>query len=102
MSRVYLPHKFRGQPMSAALQMAGDSVGYRICVAIRDRYGILKHAAKIVSRQAQSTPRTAENWFALECTPRSTQLVELMASDPEFEAAVIEIVRERRAERAGA
>lgn len=88
--------------MSATVHPVADAVGYRLCVTIRDMFSPYKNAARIVARKAHSTPRTAENWFALSCTPRSSQLVELMASDPEFEAAVIEIVRERRAEREGA
>lgn len=84
--------------MSAALHMGGDSLSSRVCAVIRERYAKLKNGSQIVARLAHSTPRTAENWFADECAPRSGQLLQMMCADPEFEAAVIEIVRARRAE----
>lgn len=84
--------------MSAALSIS-DGVGARFCAFLRGKYAPLKHANKLLARDARVTPRTAENWLDLECTPRFEQAVMLMAADPEIEAAVLDLVRGLRAER---
>lgn len=92
------PRNFRGNTVSAALSLP-ETTGSRFCALLRERYGRLKHATKILARDACVTPRTAENWLERECAPRFEQAIELMAADPAIEAAVLEMVRGRRAER---
>jgi hypothetical protein len=84
--------------MSATLAM-GLPVGARVTEWLRDRYGPLRHAPERLARDANATPRAARNWLDGECAPRMDNVVELMAADPDFEAAILEIVRVRRAQK---
>lgn len=87
--------------MSATLALPGGSIGEAVHAYLRRRYGELRHAPVRLARAAQATPRAARNWLDGDCAPRIDNLVELMAADPDFEAAVLEIVRDRRALRGG-
>jgi hypothetical protein len=86
--------------MSATIAL-GAPVGARVCGYLRERYGVLRHAPERLARDANATPRAARNWLDGECAPRLDNVVELMAADPEFEAAILEIVRGRRAQKEG-
>jgi hypothetical protein len=86
--------------MSASVAL-GMPVGERVCSYLRERYGELRHAPERLARAAKATPRAARNWLDGECAPRLDNIVELMAADPDFEAAILEIVRGRRAQKEG-
>ncbi|RVT95224.1 hypothetical protein EOD42_16700 [Rhodovarius crocodyli] len=81
--------------MTAATASPGD----RVMEALRRLYGPLRHAEKLLGRRANSTPRAARNWLDDNCAMSVDKLVELMAADPKFHAAVNEVVSTRRAER---
>ncbi len=59
--------------MGHALTYA-DAV-HRVIVA---EYAPLKHAAKLLARDANATPRTAENWLAGTNAPSGENLINLM------------------------
>jgi hypothetical protein len=88
--------------MSTAIAMPLETVPEAIHRYLRRRYGELRHAPVKLARAASATPRAARNWLDGECSLRSDNLVELMAADPDFEAAVLEIVRVKRAQKGGA
>jgi hypothetical protein len=87
--------------MSAAITFDGPPVGIRVRDYLRNRYGELRHAPERLARAANATPRAARNWLDGECAPRLDNIVELMAADPDFETAILEIVRGRRAMKEG-
>jgi hypothetical protein len=66
---------------------------------IRRRFGLLKHAAKLLARASGTTPRNAENWLAGVHAPNGENLVELMAACSELAEEINRLVEERRAAR---
>jgi hypothetical protein len=87
--------------MSAVLAIGPASAATIIMAAVRERYRPLRHAELLLADRAASTPRAARNWLAGDCAPRIEHLVELMATDPQIEAVVMDLVANRRAERCG-
>jgi hypothetical protein len=63
---------------------------------LRDVFGPLKGAAKIIARKARVTPRTAENWLGGQNAPRGDELIRLMAECDELKAAIDKLVEEAR------
>jgi Cys-tRNA synthase (O-phospho-L-seryl-tRNA:Cys-tRNA synthase) len=82
--------------MSAIAATYGDAVFQ----AIRREYAPLRNAAKLLARDAGTTPRTAENWLAGTHAPNGEKLVNLMAACPDVAEEVNRLVEERRRARA--
>lgn len=51
---------------------------------------------KVVARVARADPRTAQGWLQDRNTPRSTELLALMAANDEFEQEIAALLRELR------
>ena len=63
---------------------------------LRERFGGLRNAEKLLAKAARVSPRTAENWLADQCAPRGEQLLALMAECDELAERIMQAVRERR------
>lgn len=66
---------------------------------LRERFGPLRHAEKLLARAASVSPRTAENWLRGECAPRGEQLLDLMAECDGLAERIMQAVEERRCSR---
>ena len=86
-------------PKCSAMTALAAPVSARFVGLLQDRFGPLRHAEKLLARMACSTPRSARNWLDGDCAPRIEHVIELMAADPVIEAAVLDMVAGRRAER---
>lgn len=73
-------------------------MGYAAAVhlVLQREYAPLRHAAKILARKADVSPRTAENWLAGTCAPRGDELLRLMASCDALAAEINKLVEELR------
>lgn len=85
--------------MSATAQHTPDllsSTGIlaRLGAALRDSFG--RHAAKRMANVANNDPRTIEGWLQARKSPRSVELIRLMAANDELEQQVLALVREIR------
>lgn len=69
----------------------------RVAAYLREHYGRTPSGPAALARGAQVTPRTARNWLDGSAVPQFSAIVELMISAPNFEALMVELVRERRA-----
>lgn len=63
---------------------------------LRERFGGVRHAEKLLARLAGVSPRTAENWLRDACAPQGEQLLRLMAECDELAAAINAEVQRRR------
>lgn len=63
---------------------------------LRQRFGLLRGAEKLLARMARSSPRTAENWLRAECAPGGEHLLNLMAECDELAAIVLAEVERRK------
>lgn len=88
-------HNFPGRVVTAATTAYCDGVA-RI---LRETYGPLRNATKILARHANATPRAAENWLLGRCAPSGESLVALMAECRELADEINRMVAERRAQR---
>ena len=61
--------------------MCGEVVSYAASVhdVLAREYGPLRNAAKLLARDADVSPRTAENWLQGKCAPRMDECIRLMA-----------------------
>jgi hypothetical protein len=64
---------------------------------LRARFGMLRHAEKLLARVARVSPRTAENWLRGQCAPQGEALLHLMAECDELAAEILAEVARRRA-----
>lgn len=83
------PRKFRGDVMHV-------SVCDVVSNYLRQEFGPLRHAAKLIARKAGATPRTAEAWLAGRNAPYGEHLVNLMAECDGLAAEINNLIRERR------
>jgi hypothetical protein len=60
------------------------------------RYAPLKHAEKLLARDAMATPRTARAWLRREHAPYGEHLLTLMAQNDELAAVINNAVKDRR------
>ena len=81
---------------SGGTPMTADVVGARIGVALRDRYGGRRFAAKLVARLADGSERAARNLLSGAGGPRAAVLIRLMAREPAVADVVRELVEEQR------
>ncbi len=58
----------------------------RIHDVLQREFGARRHAAKIVARLANVSPRTAENWMQRLCAPQGAALLNLMSNCEAVEA----------------
>lgn len=63
---------------------------------LRQRFGLLRGAEKMLARMAGASPRTAENWLRLECAPTGEHLLNLMAECDELAGVILAEVQRRR------
>lgn len=63
---------------------------------LRDRFGLLRGAEKILARKAHCSPRTVENWLRGECAPGGEHLLNLMAECDELAEVILAEVKRRR------
>ena len=86
-------------------QLCGDdvmpqSIAYPDLVGgfLRQRFGMLRGAEKVLARMAHCSPRTVENWLRGACAPTGEHLLDLMAECDELaEVILAEVERRRRA-----
>jgi hypothetical protein len=64
---------------------------------IRREFAPLRHAAELLARIADATPRAAKCWLNGEHAPNGEKLVTLLANRPDLEGEFIDLVRRRRA-----
>jgi len=68
---------------------------------LRERFGLLRGAEKVLARKAHVSPRTAENWLRQECAPSGEALLALMAECDDLAGTIMaEVQRRREAQRA--
>lgn len=83
------------QTMSGVAELIGDTVaGF-----LGREFGHLKCAEKVAARKLGVTPRTIKNWLTRQCTPRSAELLRIMANDEGFRAEInglLDKLQERR------
>lgn len=65
---------------------------------IRREFAPLRHAAELLARIADATPRAAKNWLAGEHAPNGEKLVTLLANRPDLRREFDALVDNRRAE----
>lgn len=63
---------------------------------LRRAYAPKRHAAKLLARDANASPRTAEKWLTGERAPSGENLIELMASCQELADELNRLVQARR------
>lgn len=95
--RTYSGHnpQFRGLTMSVCTATYSETV----LTFLQRSYAPLRHAAKLLARDAKTSPRTAEKWLSGLNAPSGESLIELMASSQELADEVNRLVAERRASR---
>ena len=68
---------------------------------LRERFGLLRGAPKLLARLGRTSPRTAENWLRDKCAPSGEHLLSLMAECDELADIILaEVERRREAQRA--
>jgi transcriptional regulator with XRE-family HTH domain len=79
-----------------------QSVAYPALVGgyLRQHYGMLRGAEKMLARMVGCSPRTVENWLRGESAPSGEALLSLMAECDGLADAVLAEVARRRGERA--
>jgi plasmid maintenance system antidote protein VapI len=79
-----------------------QSVAYPALVGdfLRERFGMLRGAEKMLARMARCSPRTAENWLRGESAPSGEALLSFMAECDGLADAVLAEVARRRGGRA--
>lgn len=80
--------------------LSTDVLADRLGSVLRARWGILRHATKILSRRVQADPRAVENWMAGRNAPHSAQLIRLMAECEAVRAEVNALIEQEIAARA--
>lgn len=70
-----------------------------VLTVIQRTYAPLRHASKLLARDAKASPRTAEKWISGQNAPSGEALIELMASCQELADEVNRLVAERRSAR---
>lgn len=63
---------------------------------LAERYAPLKHAEKLLARDAHVTPRTARGWLQREHAPYGEALLDLMAQNDGLTKKINAAVEERR------
>lgn len=86
---VDCPRKFRGGVMHTTVCDVVSNY-------LRQEFGPLRHAAKLIARKAGATPRTAEAWLAGRHAPYGEHLVNLMAECDGLATEINNLIRERR------
>ena len=73
-------------------------MGYAATVhsVLQREYRPLRNATKILARQANVSPKTAQNWIDGVCAPRGDELLSLMASCDALAAEINRLVQERK------
>lgn len=85
--------QFRGQSNTSEAQTYGGIV----LTVLRHAYAARRHASKLLARDANASPRTAEKWLSGETAPSGENLIELMASCQELADEINRLVQARRA-----
>lgn len=67
-----------------------------VCDYLRGKWSQRRNASEHLARAANATPRSAVNWLSGQAAPNGDTLISLMASDPDFETIILELVKERR------
>jgi hypothetical protein len=62
--------------------------------ALSRAYGRLRHGAERLARDAESTPRAAENWLDGACTPNSEKLFNIMKRNAALRAELLALLSE--------
>lgn len=86
-------------PQSCDSVMSGvvqaTSPGEDLWAILSSVYGRLKGASKVLAADANTSPRTAENWLHRKSLPQYETLIELMAASPAVNDAVQQAVARR-------
>ncbi|EHM01206.1 hypothetical protein HMPREF9946_02210 [Acetobacteraceae bacterium AT-5844] len=80
--------------MSATLSSQSRSVSRVVHEVLTSTYGRLRHGAEFLARDAQGTPRAAQNWLDGANTPNAEKLVNIMRACPELRAAIFQLIEE--------
>lgn len=81
--------------MSAVAATYGDM----ILTILQRHYAPLRHAAKLLARDANASHRTTAKWLSGDTSPSGESLIEMMAASPAVADEVNRLVAERRAAR---
>ncbi len=85
--------KFR----SVSASITSDVYARAICGVVQRRWGGMRFAEKIMSRELQITQRTARNYLSGQHGPRGAELIRLMAVCDELRDEVLRLVEEEKA-----
>ena len=80
-----------GSCMNAALTVADAFHAW-----VHGHYGPLRNAAKLLARDANVSPRTAENYLHGRHAPSGDALVTLMARNAELRAEIDRLIEQRK------
>jgi hypothetical protein len=78
---------------------AAASYGELIHDVLMREYGSHRHAAKVLARDAGTTPRTAQNWLDGTNAPNGDKLINLMGQCEALTAEIHRLIELRRASR---
>ena len=73
--RWNVPHNLRGPAV-----LTSTTYGEAVRAVLLREFGSLRHAAELIARLANTTPRTVENWLAGRCAPQGAALLNLCAT----------------------
>jgi hypothetical protein len=78
--------------------MSADASGFTEVVSgvLQRHYGPMRCGRKVVARIAETSHRTADNWFAGRNAPKGPELIRLMAANDELKAEILRLVEETR------
>ena len=93
--------RFHGDREMYSAPLTTETVAERIATILRRRWSTYRSPAKQLARAVHADPRAASNWLSANNAPHLAQAIELMAADPDVEAAILDLVRGRRAQRGG-
>lgn len=63
---------------------------------VERKYAPLRHARKLLARDAGSSPRTAEHWISKRHVPKAEELIRLMANNDDLAAEIWRLVEEQK------
>lgn len=63
---------------------------------VQRKYAPLKHASKILARDARVSHRTADNWLRDKHPPKVSELIRLIATNDDLAAEIMRLVEESK------
>ena len=91
--------RFCGDRGMFTAPISTETIAERIAEVLRRRWSAYRSPAKQLARDVSADPRAASNWLSGNNAPHLAQTIELMAADPEVEALILDLVRDRRSAR---